>query len=76
MFTLKDPTLLRTQCFINGRWCDADNGETITVTNPATGEVIGTVPRMGRDGTWLPSYQDIGRSTHCFWESVESGLIF
>ena len=47
MFTLKDPTLLRTQCFIDGRWCDADNGETITVTNPATGETIGTVPKMG-----------------------------
>ena len=47
MFTLKDPTLLRTQCFIDGRWCDADNGEILTVTNPATGEIIGTVPKMG-----------------------------
>ena len=47
MFTLKDPSLFRTHCFINGRWCDADNGETITVTNPATAEIIGTVPKMG-----------------------------
>ena len=47
MFTLKDPSLLRTQCFIDGQWCDADNGETITVTNPATGETIGAVPKMG-----------------------------
>ncbi len=47
MFTLKDPTLLRFQCFIDGQWCNADSGETLTVTNPATGEIIGTVPRMG-----------------------------
>ncbi len=47
MFTLKDPSLLRNQCFIDGQWCDADSGETITVSNPATGEVIGAVPRMG-----------------------------
>jgi len=47
MFTLNDPSLLRHQCFINGQWRDADTGETITVTNPATGEIIGAVPRMG-----------------------------
>ncbi len=51
MFTLKDPSLLRSQCFINGQWCDADSRETITVTNPATGEIIGAVPRMGADET-------------------------
>ena len=51
MFTLKDPTLLRNRCFINGQWCDADSGETITVTNPATGEIIGAVPRMGAHET-------------------------
>jgi succinate-semialdehyde dehydrogenase/glutarate-semialdehyde dehydrogenase len=39
--------LLRQQCYINGQWCDADSGETIDVTNPATGEVIGTIPKMG-----------------------------
>ncbi len=47
MFYLKDSSLLRTRCFIDGQWCDADSGETITVTNPATGEIIGTVPKMG-----------------------------
>lgn len=43
---LKDPKLLRTQCFVDGEWVDADNGATITVNNPATGEVVGTVPQM------------------------------
>ena len=38
---------LRQQAYIDGQWVDADNGETITVTNPATGEELGTVPKMG-----------------------------
>ncbi|MDN0085519.1 NADP-dependent succinate-semialdehyde dehydrogenase [Crenobacter sp. SG2305] len=44
---LNDPSLLRFQCYIDGAWCDADNGETIPVNNPATGEIIGHVPKMG-----------------------------
>ena len=47
MFVLNDPDLLRQQCYINGTWCNADTQETIPVTNPATGETIGTVPKMG-----------------------------
>jgi len=44
---LKDRELLRSQCFIGGRWVDADDGSTIEVVNPATGRIIGTVPRAG-----------------------------
>ena len=47
MLTLKDPGLFKQQAYINGQWCDADNGETIVVTNPATGATLGTVPQMG-----------------------------
>ncbi|HIJ96662.1 MAG TPA: NADP-dependent succinate-semialdehyde dehydrogenase [Desulfuromonadales bacterium] len=47
MFTLTDPSLFRQQCYINGQWLDADDGATITVTNPATGATIGTIPKMG-----------------------------
>jgi succinate-semialdehyde dehydrogenase / glutarate-semialdehyde dehydrogenase len=47
MMNLKDPSLLRQQAFIAGQWCDADNGETFPVTNPASGETIGNVPHMG-----------------------------
>ncbi len=39
--------LLRTQAWLNGQWVDADSGETFPVTNPATGEEIAEVPRMG-----------------------------
>lgn len=49
--TLKDPTLLRAQAYIDGEWVDADSGATIDVTNPATGAVVGTVPKMGADET-------------------------
>jgi succinate-semialdehyde dehydrogenase / glutarate-semialdehyde dehydrogenase len=51
MFTLKNPSLFRQQCYINGKWLDAVGSGTIPVTNPATGEAIGTVPKMGADET-------------------------
>jgi succinate-semialdehyde dehydrogenase/glutarate-semialdehyde dehydrogenase len=44
---LKDAGLFRQQCFINGEWIDADSSATIPVKNPATGSILGTVPRMG-----------------------------
>jgi succinate-semialdehyde dehydrogenase/glutarate-semialdehyde dehydrogenase len=47
MVTLNDPTLLRTQGYIDGAWVDADSGKTFEVTNPATGEVLATVADMG-----------------------------
>jgi succinate-semialdehyde dehydrogenase/glutarate-semialdehyde dehydrogenase len=51
MLKLKDKNLFRQQCYINGNWLDADSGESIDVTNPATGEKLGTVPKMGADET-------------------------
>jgi len=48
---LKNDALFRQQAFINGVWCDADNKQTHEVLNPATGEVIGTVPMMGANET-------------------------
>ncbi|MFM0643016.1 NADP-dependent succinate-semialdehyde dehydrogenase [Paraburkholderia bryophila] len=45
--TLKDPTLLKTHAYIAGEWQGADDGATFEVKNPATGETIATVPRMG-----------------------------
>ncbi|WP_135078479.1 NAD-dependent succinate-semialdehyde dehydrogenase [Terasakiella sp. SH-1] len=51
MMNLSNPNLLRSQCFIDGAWVDADNGATMPVTNPATGEIICTVPKMGQAET-------------------------
>ena len=39
--------LLRQNAYIDGSWCGADGGGTVAVTNPGTGETIGTVPKMG-----------------------------
>lgn len=44
---LSDPKLFRQQNYIDGAWADADSGDTIDVTNPATGEKLGTVPKAG-----------------------------
>ena len=44
---LKDELLLRQRCYVRGAWTEADDGRTLPVTNPATGETLGTVPRLG-----------------------------
>jgi succinate-semialdehyde dehydrogenase / glutarate-semialdehyde dehydrogenase len=47
MPALKDPSLLKSQCYVNGRW--VGEGAAI-VDNPATGEVLAKVPEMGAAG--------------------------
>lgn len=49
--SLKDPTLFHQQACIDGAWIDADSRQVITVTNPATSGMIGTVPDMGVEET-------------------------
>src|SRR6202163_3293624 len=44
---LTDPTLFRQANYLDGKWIEADDGKTIVVKNPATGEAIGEVPAMG-----------------------------
>ncbi|NMH16166.1 NADP-dependent succinate-semialdehyde dehydrogenase [Tepidiphilus sp. B18-69] len=51
LMNLKDPSLFRTQAYIDGRWVDADDGAVLTVRNPADGSVLGTVPKMGATET-------------------------
>ena len=48
---LKNSSLFRQKCYLNGQWVDADNKETIDVTNPLDGSVIGTVPKFGAEET-------------------------
>ncbi|WP_430999716.1 NADP-dependent succinate-semialdehyde dehydrogenase [Klebsiella pneumoniae] len=48
---LNDMTLFRQQAMIDGQWRDAPNGDVIAVTNPANGEQLGSVPKMGADET-------------------------
>jgi succinate-semialdehyde dehydrogenase/glutarate-semialdehyde dehydrogenase len=49
--TLQDPKLFRQACYIDGAWIDASPHGSIGVDNPATGEIIGSVPRLGRAET-------------------------
>jgi succinate-semialdehyde dehydrogenase/glutarate-semialdehyde dehydrogenase len=44
---LADTSLLRQQNYVSGGWIDADDGRTVDVTNPATGEKLGVVPNAG-----------------------------
>ena len=44
---LIDQRLFREHCYINGEWVDAGGRATAPVTNPANGEVIGSVPDCG-----------------------------
>ncbi len=45
--TAVELALLNRKGFIDGKWVDADSGETFAVTNPATGDVVAELPRMG-----------------------------
>ncbi|KQS87735.1 MULTISPECIES: NADP-dependent succinate-semialdehyde dehydrogenase [unclassified Rhizobium] len=45
--SLKDPSLFRQAALIGGEWIEADPKNAIEVNNPATGEIIGLVPKLG-----------------------------
>src|SRR5512134_3771289 len=46
-FPLQDPKLFRTQCYLDGEWLGSS--QTLSVRNPATGAVLGTVPKLGAE---------------------------
>src|SRR6266702_412097 len=48
---LTDAKLFRQQCYIDGAWVSEDGGGTIPVENPANGERLGTVPKLGANET-------------------------
>ena len=48
---LNDAKLLREQGFVDGAWIPADEGGTLAVENPATGERLGSIPNMGAGET-------------------------
>ena len=48
---LQDASLFRQQAYVDGAWIDADSGATVKVDNPATGETLGTIPKLGRAET-------------------------
>lgn len=49
--SLSNNPLFRQQLFLAGDWCDSDTGARDTITNPATGDIIGTVPQASPQQT-------------------------
>lgn len=48
---LNDKSLFKQQSYINGKWVDAKSGKTFEVTDPASHNVIGTMPEMDKEDT-------------------------
>src|SRR2546426_9986673 len=48
---VRERTLLLDRGFIRGEWVEGDSGATFPVLNPATGEELAQVPRMGASET-------------------------
>ncbi len=46
---IKSFLVIRNKAFVNNKWIDSEKGEVINVTNPATGKVIGIVPKLSKD---------------------------
>ncbi len=44
---LKDPSLFRQAALVGENWIEADPNNAIEVNNPATGEIVGRVPKLG-----------------------------
>ena len=44
---LQDPSLFRTESYVNGEWINADSGMRFDVDNPADGGIIASVPNCG-----------------------------
>ena len=51
MLKLQDQKLFRQKAYIDGEWVDAIGGASLPVKNPASGETLGTVPKMGAEDT-------------------------
>ena len=48
---IKNKTLFKDMCYINGEWINSNNKDRIKVNNPATLKNIGTVPKCGKEET-------------------------
>ncbi|RMP23572.1 Succinate-semialdehyde dehydrogenase [Pseudomonas amygdali pv. lachrymans] len=43
---LKDSSLLVDRAYVDGQWISADDGATLTISDPATGQMIAQVPAL------------------------------
>lgn len=68
MIKLNNASLFRQQCYINGQWRDATGNATVDVNDPATNEVIASVPKMGAAET--REAIDAARDAQVGWRSM------
>lgn len=68
MLKLKDPGLFREAALVGSRWVEAAGNDNIAVTNPATGEIVGHVPRLGKAET-LEAIEQAEQARHG-WAAV------
>jgi len=48
---LQDSRLFRQASYVDGAWLESSAGGVLEVDNPATGDIVGTVPRLGQAET-------------------------
>ena len=46
---LRDPSLLKSQAYVSGKWCEAESGMVLEVHDPADGAALGTVPSLSAE---------------------------
>jgi succinate-semialdehyde dehydrogenase/glutarate-semialdehyde dehydrogenase len=68
MLTLSNRTLFKEACYLNGKWLQADSGQSISVNNPSDGHIIGHIP----DCTAVETNRAIVAADHAFssWSSL------
>ncbi|ROQ24879.1 NAD-dependent succinate-semialdehyde dehydrogenase [Gallaecimonas pentaromativorans] len=65
MYSLKDPTLLKSLCLINGQWVAAADGQTLSVINPADGSEVAKVPNLAPSA--IPAVIDAAAKAQKAW---------
>ena len=68
---LTDNSLLRNQCYINGKWLGDERGRSSEVHNPASGELVGTVPQL--DGAATRAAIDAAAAAFPAWAARTAG---
>ena len=65
MIPLKDPSLLKNRCLINGQWIEASSKATLAVINPANGSTVGEIPKLSPDE--IPAVIEASRVAQKAW---------
>ncbi len=68
MHSLRDTSLLKDACLINGAWVPARSGATLDVINPADGSLVGKVPALS--GEEIPAVIDAAEAAQRAWAAL------